>query len=105
MSRRICGRGRDVVQPGRVTASAPLVRGAQDRSLIHESARQARENLALGTHFLWRRGPGCGGLDSLVQFTRAGRHPAARASLSLQNQRSPFSGSMRTLSYQGLHGM
>ena len=34
---------------------------------------------------------------SLVHYRRDRRHPAARASASVQNQRSPFAGLMRVL--------
>ena len=39
------------------------------------------------------------------QCTATGRQPAASASASEQNQRSPFSASIWTSPYQGLQGM
>ena len=88
MSRRICGHSRDVVQQGRVTGSAPRER--------------VRKTAALYTKVQQRRGKSAANAD---QFIRTGRHPAASASLSEQNQRSPLAGSIFTLAYQGLHGM
>ncbi len=39
------------------------------------------------------------------QFAATGRHPAASASASEQNHRSPRESSILTRSYQGLHGI
>lgn len=43
--------------------------------------------------------------DPIVQRSATGRQPAARASASEQNQRSPLASLIRTLPYHGLHGM
>ena len=88
MSRRICGHSRDVVQQGRVTGSAPH-KEVRKTAALYTKAQQRRAKTA----------------EIRAQFKCTGRHPAATASLSVQNQRSPFPVSIRTLPYQGLHGM
>ncbi len=104
MSRRICGHGRDVVQLGRVTRCAPSGGVRKTAALYTKVHARRAKSCRYTAHFVAGAG-GAGEKVSLVQLTRAGRHPAATASLSEQNQRSPLEGSMRTLSYQGLHGM
>lgn len=47
----------------------------------------------------------CGAMPFLNQFGEAARQPAARASASEQNQRSPRDVSIFTRLYQGLHGV